>query len=141
MSMIVDVADAIVASLNTGSFSQAFTAERKYQPVFDLPHLADLKVSVAPRSIVSEVATRQKSSFDCTIDVGIQKKLVAEDTTEIDALLALAEEMLIHLRDTRLEGVAAAWVRVEHSPVVSLEHLDQQRVLTSILSVMYRVWR
>ena len=47
-----------------------------------------------------------------------------------------------HLRLKRLtEYPLAAWMAIEHDPVVASEHLDQHRQLTSVLSVTYRVKR
>ena len=39
MAVILDIADSIVAQLNGGSFSQPLTAERHYQPKFDLSEM------------------------------------------------------------------------------------------------------
>lgn len=56
MSTIIDVTAALVARLNAGEFSQSFTAERKYQPVFELPELAELRVSVVPKAVIIATA-------------------------------------------------------------------------------------
>ncbi|MCK4341001.1 MAG: hypothetical protein KAY37_04680 [Phycisphaerae bacterium] len=72
MSTIIEVTDALVARLNAGEFSQSFTAEREYQPVFDL---AELRVSVVPKAVSITTASRHDSFYDCTVDVGIQKKV------------------------------------------------------------------
>ncbi len=140
MSTLVAIADALVASLNAGSFGQPLTAERLYQPVFDLAELAELKVSVVPRAVTITTASRDGSYFDCSVDVGLQKKIA--DDAEIDGLVDLAEEIADHLRMKRLDGLPeAVWLSIEHEPVVAAEHLEQQRALTSILTVTYRVRR
>jgi hypothetical protein len=140
MSVITDIADAVTDSLNDGSFSEAFTAERLHQPSFELPDLQTLRVSVVPKSLEIRNASRQHSFFDCTIDVGLQQKV--DDDTRVDDLLVLAEEIADHLRLQRLADYPqAAWLSIEHDPVVASEHLDQHRQLTSVLSVTYRVKR
>lgn len=140
MSTLVAIADAVTASLNAGSFGTPFTAERLYQPAFELADLADLKVSVVPKGVTIATASRDGSYFDCAVDVGIQKKVA--DDAEIDGLVDLAEEIADHLRMKRLDGFPEAmWLSVEHEPVVAAEHLEQQRALTSILTVTYRVRR
>lgn len=140
MSTLVAIADAVTASLNAGSFGTPFTAERLYQPAFELADLADLKVSVVPKGVTIATASRDGSYFDCAVDVGIQKKVA--DDAEIDGLVDLAEEIADHLRMKRLDGFPqAVWLSVEHEPVVAAEHLEQQRALTSILTVTYRVRR
>jgi len=40
MSLLIDVADAVVAELNAGSFSQPFTATRRYDPRRPLKELS-----------------------------------------------------------------------------------------------------
>lgn len=140
MSTLIAIADAVTASLNAGSFGQPFTAERLYQPAFELADLADLKVSVVPKGVTVATASRDGSYFDCAVDVGIQKKVA--DDAEIDGLVDVAEEIADHLRMKRLDGFPqAVWLSIEHEPVVAAEHLEQQRALTSILTVTYRVRR
>ena len=142
MSAVIKIADAIVASLNAGTFSQAFEAERKYQPAFELPEMQTLHVSVVPRSVAITTATRDSSYFDCAIDVGVQKKVNADDPDELDKLMDLVQEIADHLRMKRLgETPEAAWVSIENEPAFASEHLDQQRVFTSVLTVTYRVRR
>jgi hypothetical protein len=140
MSVITDIADAVVASLNAGTFSESFTAERLHQPSFELADLQTLRVSVVPKSMEIRNASRQHSFFDCTIDVGLQQKV--DDDARVDELLVLAEQIADHLRLRRLDDYPeAAWMAIEHDPVVAAEHLDQHRQLTSVLSVTYRVKR
>ena len=142
MSVLIDIADAVAARLNAGEFSQEFTAERKYQPVFDLPEMAELKVSVVPKSVSITAASRQDSFFDCAVDVGVQKKVDVDNLGELDALMDLVEELVDHLRRNRLEELPeAAWLSIEHEPVFAPEHLNQERVFTSVLTVTYRVRR
>lgn len=143
MSTLVAIADAVTASLNAGSFGQPFTAERLYQPSFELADLAELTVSVVPKGVTIATASRDGSFFDCAVDIGIQKKIDPDEgDAEIDALVDLAEEIADHLRMKRLEGLPqAVWLSIEHEPVVAAEHLELQRALTSILTVTYRVRR
>lgn len=142
MSTLIDIADALVASLNAGLFSQPFKAERKYQPSFELPELQALQVCVVPRSVAIATATRESSYFDCAIDVGVQKKVNPDEPAELDGLMTLVEEIADHLRQHRLEDAPqAAWLSIENEPAFAAEHLDQQRVFTSVLTVNYRVRR
>ncbi len=140
MSTLIALADAVKDSLNNASFSMSFTAQRLHQPSFDLAELAALHVSVVPKSETIATACRGNSFFDCAIDVGVQKKVA--DDAEVDALLDLVEEIADHLRLKRLDGYpSAAWLSIEHDPVVAAEHLDQNRQFTSVLSATYRVKR
>jgi hypothetical protein len=143
MSTIAAIADAVAAHINAGTFSQPVSAVRMYQPAFTLEDLANLRVSVVPRTTAIAAASRDSSVFECVIDVGVQKKLPADGAdAEIDALLDLVEEITDHLRLKRLPGAPeAAWAGIGHEPVVSSESLEQHRVFTSVLSVTYRVRR
>ena len=140
MSTILNIADAVTASLNAGSFNPALDAERHYQPAFDLPDLAALKVSVVPKSVTIANATRESGYFDCAVDIGVQKKIA--DDAEIDVLVELVEQIADHLRMKRLNSFPeAAFVSIANEPVFAPEHLDTQRVFTSVLTVTYRVRR
>ncbi len=143
MSTIAAIADAVAAHINAGTYSRPVAAERMYQPAFTLEDLKDLRVSVVPRTVGISAASRDSSTFECVIDVGVQQKLPATgEQAEIDALLDLVEEIADRLRLTRLPGAPeAAWAGIAHDPVVSSESLEQHRVLTSVLSVTYRVRR
>ena len=141
-SAVIQVADAVVASLNAGSFEPPFTAQRRYRPTFDLAELDTLRVSVVPRSVEITNATRSASYFDCTVDIGIQQKVDAEDGGAIDSLMDLVQQIADHLRMQRLSGLSeAVWLRIANEPVFAPEHLDQQRVFTSVISVTYRLRR
>lgn len=143
MSTIVAIADALTAHINAGSFGQPVNAARMFQPAFTLEDLKELRVSVVPRTTAIAAATRDSSTFECLLDVGVQQKLPSEnDADMIDNLLKLVEAIADHIRLKRLPDAAeAAWVSIAHDPVVSTEALEQHRVFTSVLSVTYRVRR
>jgi hypothetical protein len=143
VSTIAAIADAVAAHINAGTFSQPVSAVRMYQPAFTLEDLADLRVSVVPRTTAITAASRDSSVFECVVDVGVQKKLPAEDAQGvIDGLLDLVEEIADHLRLKRLpDAPEAAWAGLAHEPVVSSESLEQHRVFTSVLSITYRMRR
>jgi len=140
--VITQIADAVVTSLNGGSFSLPFTAERRYQPSFALAEMETLRVTVVPKAVSITTATRQHSYYDCAVDIGVQKKVTPEDQDEADALLGLVDALIAHLRGQRLDDVPdAAWLSITHEPIFAAEHLDSKHVLTSVLTVTYRVQR
>jgi hypothetical protein len=141
-STLIALADAIVTSLQGGTFSQPFTAARGYIPVVELPALEDAKVTVIPKRLAISAATRNDGFYDCAVDIGVQRKVAADEPDQIDALMRLVEEIGDHLRYQRLAGFAiAAWVSLENSPVFAAEHLEQFHQFTSVLTVTYRVRR
>jgi len=115
-------------------------AQRLFQPAFTLEDLKGLRVSVVPRTLQMTPVTRDSLAIEYVVDVGVQKKLPADNAdAEIDELLALVEAIAEHLRFQRLPGFPdAAWVGISNEPVVSTEALEQHRVFTSVLSVTYR---
>jgi len=143
MSTISALADAVAEHINAGSYTQSVSAVRTYQPAFTLEELGELRVSVVPRTTTVTAASRESSTYEHVLDVGVQKKLPAEDDqAAIDDLLELTEAIGDRLRHTRLAGFPdAAWADLSHEPVVSSESLEQHRVFTSVLSVTYRVRR
>lgn len=141
MSVITDIADAVVADLNTGSFSQAFNAARHYLPEFELDDIKDLRVTVVPKAVAIQAIGRNSNQHDVDIDVAVQKKLTKTDATEIDPLLALVEEIADRFRFKRLMSPDAVWIRTQNEPVYAQEHLDQFRVFTSLLTLTFRIIR
>lgn len=142
MSLLLLIADAVVESLNAASLSQELTAERHYQPVFDLPEMADLHVSVVPKGVEVLASSRNQNQHDYAIDIGIQQKVA--DDAEADALMALAEEIADHFRLGRVQvtGIGGIPVlKVGTEPVFAPEHLTEKRVFTSIITLTFRVLR
>jgi len=141
MSIATDIADAVAAELNSGSFSQSFTAARLVLPRFELKDLAELKVSVVPKSLDMTGATRAASQYAVSVDVGIQKR-VHDMETETAQLGDLVDEIADFLRKRPLsETPFAAWATTQNDPVYDPQHLDQHRVFTSVLSVTYKMLR
>jgi len=150
MGLITDIADAVAAELNAaapGTFSETFTAERKVLPVHELKDLADLKVTVVPKAMEITGATRAASQYELTVDIGIQRKLASapasgDPDVEVTALGTLVDQIAEYLRRRPLAAAPwAAWVSIANDPVYAPEHLLEQRVFTSVLTLTYRAMR
>jgi hypothetical protein len=142
MAIITDIADAVVTELNGHTFSQPFTAQRFYRPVFDLAEMSVLHVSVVPRGMTIERLDRSRNQHDMQIDIAVQKKCQTCDNAELDALMALVEEIADFFRLRRLTAYPnAVWVRTENVPVYAPEHLEEYRQFTSVLTLTFRVVR
>ena len=142
MSTLIAITDAVVESLNSASFSQALTAERHYQPAFDLPEMNDLHVTVVPKGVEVLASSRNQNQHDYAIDIGVQQKVA--DDTEADALMTLAEEIADHFRLGRVQvdGVGSVPVlKVATEPVFAPEHMTEKRLFTSIVTLTFRVLR
>lgn len=145
MSLVTDIADAVTAALNgadPGTFSEAFTAERRVLPQFDLGDLAGLKVSVVPKAVEISGASRSTCQYEISIDIGIQKKLGTDLDAEVAVLGTLVDEVTDFLRRRPLTATPwAAWVSASNDPVYATAHLAEQRVFTSVVTVTYRAMR
>jgi hypothetical protein len=146
MSFATDIADAVAMELNaadSGSFSQTFTAERSVLPVHELKDLIDLKVAIVPKVVEISGSTRSVSQYDIAVDIGVQKKLATTDIdTEVATLGTLVDEIADYLRRRPLTAAPhAVWVNTVNEPVYAPEHLAEQRVFTSVLTVTYRAMK
>ena len=142
MALAIDIADAVAAELDGGSFSQEFTPERRVLPDFELADLAGLKVTVVPKGVEIAGASRSLSQHDVQIDVGVQTKLGSDLDAEVAALCGLVEEIAAFLKGHRLADVpGSVWVRTANEPVYSPEHLAEKRLFTSVLTVTYRAMK
>ncbi|MBK9128183.1 MAG: hypothetical protein IPM13_10325 [Phycisphaerales bacterium] len=142
MATLITLAEAIIARLQAGTFSLPFEVQRGYRPALELPDLAAVRVTVIPKSLAVSQAARSGNFYDCTIDIGVQRKVSPDIPAELDALMGLVEEIGDHLRGQSLPGMPeAAWLWLENEPVFAPEHLEQQHLFTSVLSLTYRVRR
>jgi len=137
-SMIVDIADAIVAKLNAEVFFIPFVAERKYAPILDLKELSDLHVTVVPMTSKQDVATRGMSLVDESIDVAVQQKVTAIEGEPVDLLMKLSNEINRFLRNLDVEIQDAQWLRVEPEPIYDVAMLREKRAFTGVLTTTYK---
>ena len=142
MPVAIDIADAVVAELTGGEFSQAFTPERRVLPVFELADLAALRVTVVPKAVEITGSTRAIGQYDIQVDVGVQKKLGADLDAETAELCCLVDEIADYLRQRPLAAAPYAnWVRTANDPVYAPEHLFEKRTFTSVLTLTYRAMK
>jgi hypothetical protein len=142
MSVVIDIADSIVAELNSATLSMPLTAQRHYVPSFELKDMGELHVSCVPKGLVVTKSDRNHNTNDAMVDVAVQKKFSVGDSAEIDPLLNLVEEIADYFRLRRLASYPGAhWLRTEHAPIYSQEHWDELRQFTSVLTFTFRVIR
>ncbi len=142
MALIIDIADAVTEQLNTaapGTFAMAFTAVRRVLPEFELSDLTTLQVSVVPKASETQGSTRAASQFDLQTDIGVQKKLGLDLEAQVEDLCGLVDQIADYLRRRELTSLPGVrWVQTSNDPVYVPEHLAQQRVFTSVLTLTYR---
>jgi len=144
MKLTIDIADAVAAELNAAepdTFGEEFTAQRRVLPKFELADLKDLKVSVVPKGVEIENATRDARRCDISVDIGIQQKVGKDVDAEVERLCELVEQIADYLAARGLSAAGmsgVAFVSITNEPVYSTEHLADDLVFTSVLTVTYR---
>lgn len=141
MALIVDIAEAVVGELNDMAFSLPFTAVRAYRPVYELPEMSELHVTVVPRGVVISRSGRASHQQDYRVDVAVQKRPAAVDVAAIDPLTDLVEELCDHFKDLTLGTPQASCVGIENEPIYAPEHMDEMRQFTSVITLTFRTWR
>jgi hypothetical protein len=139
---IVELAEAVVLSLNEGHFAMQFVAERAYDPLAELEALRSLKVLVAPRAEETTPDSRESLEELVQIDVAIAAKLDGDpeqpaDRDACDALAGLASEIKEHLFET---GALAncAWQSCQRSVLWDPERLRKSHVFVALQTHTYR---
>ncbi len=142
MSIVLNIADSVVAELNAASLSLPVFAQRLYVPNFDLQDTKELQVTVVPRELHVRGLDRHRNTYEAEIDIAVQKKFSTGDAAEIDPLISLVEEIADMFRLKRLASYhAAIWAGTDHQVLYSQEHWDQLRQFTSLLTLTFRVAR
>jgi hypothetical protein len=141
MQMTIDLADAVTSQLNQSGI--VTNTKRQVLPIHDLSQLRELTVSVVPRGVQVQSITRKLSQYDCQVDIGIQKKLtVPQDEIDpaVKDLSGLVEQIADYLQRQPLTDMPyAIWIKVENVPIYDPDHLANQRVFTSVLTLTYRI--
>lgn len=148
MSVVIDIANAVVALINGGMYVQPVTAKRLYQPVLELPEADALTVSIVPKAQTVNPGTRTDDFIEVAVDVAVQKKVTFDlsDQTALDELMLLVEQIIDRLRHKHLEigtltPKRALFVSIVNEPVFAPDHLEQLRQFTSVIMVRYQVRR
>lgn len=142
MTLIAEIADAVVTALNAASLSLPVAATRSWQPVHTLAELKDLRVTVVPRSVTLAFAAREMTGNEYAVDVGVQQRLETVDAAHIDPLATLAAEIVDFFRGKPLDGVAnCLCLKAAIDPVCAPEHLEEFRQFTSVVTLRFKVVR
>ena len=119
MSVMTDVADAIVAELNAATLSQPVAAVRSYLPQYKLTEMQSLHVTVVPKGIVLANPDRSRSQADYSFDVAVQKKISTGANEELDVLTDLRAF-------SQTNGLEALAAQLEGTLRVALEESTRQ---------------
>ncbi len=106
-SVAARLADTVVAELNAGLLTPPTIATRSWLPRAELKELADTKVTVAPRSLSRQRASRSDVSREAVVDVAVQQQVGPSGESTIDSLVGLAEEIAAHFDGWECDDPAA----------------------------------
>lgn len=146
---VVQVADDVVAQMNSHEFSQEFTAVRRYQPRVKLKELSGVVVHVVPQNDSGTRSDRTRFEHEYTVEVGIRKKVSSADETdsdtdeedELDELVALSQEM-IEFWKTRAPLATSIRLREFSYPEMLNEvAINEQHVALVRFTLTFQGWR
>ncbi len=138
MSIVTQIAHAVVFELAHHEFSQQFEPKMLVLPSFESAELEILRVSVVPRTLEIERVTRASSKYTVGIDIGVQKRIIGTPEETVAEMGALVDDIADFLKSTALSQFPAAqWHSLVHDPLYVPEHLSQKRTFTSVLSLKY----
>jgi len=131
----LEISKQLAAVLNTGQFSQEFTAAARALPEYDLAQLKSLAVSVVPKSAEIVNLTRAVTNLEIEVDVALQKKVSKDLDGDVEELLKLVSEIVKFLNRKDISG--AKFKKIANEPIYSSEHLNEKRLFTSLITVTY----
>ncbi|HBG28589.1 MAG: hypothetical protein A2Y10_08580 [Planctomycetes bacterium GWF2_41_51] len=137
--MVLQLAEKIVNTLNDSEFALAFTAVKTLFPFYELKDLANLKVTVVPKSVNITTASRNSSEFDYQVDIAIQKAVKRPDDTEITVLTELALAIAKSFRNKVYQDIGAVCFKQSIDPLYFVEHIQPPSVFTSVVTLNFKV--
>lgn len=140
MKIALDIADAIVQELSGGTFTEPVTIVRRVLPEYELAELKNLTVTVVPKSVAITNTTRQSSSYEVVVDMGIQQKVGKDTDGEVLRLSGIVSQMVTFLNRRPLSGMPQARFKaIANDPVYAMEFLSEKRLFLSVVTVTYTV--
>jgi len=141
MSTLIDVAEAVKATLNGASLGQPIVAERAYVVPRDLSDLGTPSVVVAPSLLaVRALDLAPRHSREPEIAVAILERTAGNKARE-DALMTLAEGIVDLFATKPLAGTRARNIGVELRPVFDAAAYDAEGVCSTLILLTFRLNR
>lgn len=146
MSDVFDLADAVAARINEGSYTLAdsFTATGLAMVEFDVSEIVDaVKVHCVPMRKNITTLSRAKDKSEIKIGVAVVKKVGISDgkvnTSQVDGLVELCEEIADQLKshDPTVNGRKARWLNNEIDPIYDMESLYSFQQFRSMIGSTY----
>ena len=136
---VIDLADQVALSLNSENYNLSFTAIRTLFPFYELKDLATLHVTVVPKSINIESASRSSNEYDNQIDVAIQKAIKSPDDKEVNSLMDIATDIAKCFRGKVFHNLGTVCFKQTIDPLYSVEHIQPPSVFTSVVTLNFKI--
>jgi len=145
MSVIADVADAVVTELNEHDFGVAFTSVRTWLPEYKRQELSTLKVFVVPATKETELRGHESFTKKVEIDVAVAAPVDPTSNSAVDAYVDLLELIDTFLTTRALSTYATARWQPKNEPIqgteggYSPEMLEKNHMYLGGIRVTYRI--
>jgi len=141
MPTLAELGDAVTAALNGSEFSLPFTAARTHLARVNLDDHPQLGVYVIAARLAAERVSFEGWQDDHTIQVMLyEKPAAAVNDAWLDAMVALAEEVLLYLRDQVLLSLPCVAIEfnAEGARALDLDELESRGAFCSVINATYR---
>lgn len=141
-AQIVEIADAVKAHVESGSYSQApASVTREYLFVVPESGPATLQVVVVPAGDETEIVARSMDKHSVAIDVVVIKQVPATDKAALDALMLFAQEIRDRLRRHLFEvdGRQCIATAANRDPIFDRSLLRERNTFLSVCRLTYFV--
>jgi hypothetical protein len=137
---IIEIAKDVLADLAAGSWSQSFTPQRGYTPIYQLTDTGSLHVYAIPKGFENAGrADRAAWQYGLDCDVAVMKRFAgAPALSDLDPLMLLVQEIERFFRGRELNTSKAACVASKNEPVWVPEHLLKWQQFSSVLTLGFR---
>jgi len=136
---VVTIGKAAVTKLNTGTWTQAFTAVYGYMHDKTLEALSSQAVLVTPSEVAIEAFTEKADDETYGIQIVIAKQIdMASLTTQMDAQLTLADEIFRFMRYWQDATTGCDVVACEWEPLYDGARLREQGMFLAVIKLNVR---
>ena len=128
-----NLGDALTTFINAQTWTQTFTAVKRYAPIFDKLQLKDLRCVVIPHTAeIKEIDYGEMNLWDISFVIVLEKSVLSNNTTEVDTLTNFCFEMFDKIRNEDLTTIPAQFTSAEILSVFDDERLADGLFLSAI---------
>lgn len=139
MSALTNLAIAVTAALNAGTFTPSFTAVRAYRPSIDLTqHVEGLMVTVIGGDSTGSPLARRTVELEVPIGVCLQQFITTD--LDCDGLMDLSEEIQQALEISFPPPLDAHWINTKPG-FPNPDHISNHSLCTIVSVLTYRMRR